>query len=97
MPHLLFFLLATLGLSLWLGFQAVGAARSHRRTAEGLNFVLVVALAVVLAGTLCYISTRRFARMEEACRQRGVSFGDLSFNEQNALWEEAKKAVGEQG
>ncbi len=40
---------------------------------------------------------RRFARMEEACRQRGVSFGDLSFDEQNALWEEAKKAVGEQG
>lgn len=32
---LLFFLLVTLGLSLWLGFQAVGAARSHRRTAEG--------------------------------------------------------------
>ena len=40
---------------------------------------------------------RRFARMEEVCRQRGVSFGDLSFDEQNALWEEAKKAVGEQG
>jgi signal transduction histidine kinase len=35
MPLLLFFLLVTLGLSLWLGFQAVGAARSHRRTAEG--------------------------------------------------------------
>ncbi len=35
MPLLLFFLLVTLGLSLWLGFQAVDAARSHRRTAEG--------------------------------------------------------------
>jgi signal transduction histidine kinase len=35
MPLLLFFLLVTLGLSLWLGFQAVLAARSHRRTAEG--------------------------------------------------------------
>ncbi len=35
MPLLLFFLLVTLGLSLWLGFQAVGAARSHRQTAEG--------------------------------------------------------------
>ncbi len=35
MPLLLYFLLVTLGLSLWLGFQAVGAARSHRRTAEG--------------------------------------------------------------
>jgi tetrapyrrole methylase family protein/MazG family protein len=39
---------------------------------------------------------RRFAHMEEICRQRGVSFGSLSFKEQNALWEEAKKAVGEQ-
>ncbi len=39
---------------------------------------------------------RRFARMEEVCRQRGLSFGDLSFDEQNALWEEAKKVVGEQ-
>ena len=36
MPLLLFFLLVTLGLSLWLGFQAVAAARSHRRTAEGI-------------------------------------------------------------
>ncbi len=36
MPLLLFFLLATLGLSLWLGFQAVAAAGSHRRTAEGI-------------------------------------------------------------
>jgi signal transduction histidine kinase len=35
MPLLLPFLLVTLGLSLWLGFQAVDAARSHRRTAEG--------------------------------------------------------------
>jgi tetrapyrrole methylase family protein/MazG family protein len=37
---------------------------------------------------------RRFAYMEEACRNRGVSFGSLSFDEQNALWEEAKRAVG---
>ena len=35
---------------------------------------------------------RRFARMEEVCRQRGVSIGDLSFDEQNALWEEAKRS-----
>jgi signal transduction histidine kinase len=35
MPLVLVFLLMTLGLSLWLGFQAVDAARSHRRTAEG--------------------------------------------------------------
>jgi hypothetical protein len=33
--------------------------------------------------------------MEEACRQRGVNIGDLSFDEQNALWEAAKREVGE--
>jgi len=36
---------------------------------------------------------RRFAYMEEVCRQRGVNFGDLSFDEQNSLWEEAKRGV----
>ena len=36
---------------------------------------------------------RRFTYMEEVCRRRGVSFADLSFAEQNALWEEAKKGV----
>ena len=34
---------------------------------------------------------RRFSYMEEACRQRGLSFGELSFDEQNTLWEEAKR------
>jgi len=34
---------------------------------------------------------RRFTYMEEVCRQRGVNISDLSFDEQNALWEEAKK------
>jgi len=34
---------------------------------------------------------RRFTYMEDVCRQRGVNFGELSFDEQNALWEEAKK------
>jgi tetrapyrrole methylase family protein/MazG family protein len=34
---------------------------------------------------------RRFAAMEKLCRKRGLSFDKLSFNEQNALWEEAKK------
>ena len=34
---------------------------------------------------------RRFTYMEEVCRQRGLNFGQLSFEEQNALWEEAKK------
>ncbi len=34
---------------------------------------------------------RRFSYMEEVCRKRGVNLGELSFDEQNALWEEAKK------
>ncbi len=38
---------------------------------------------------------QRFSYMEEVCRQRGVNIGDLSFHEQNALWEEAKKKVQE--
>lgn len=33
----------------------------------------------------------RFSRMEELCRQRGLNFSKLSFAEQNALWDEAKK------
>jgi tetrapyrrole methylase family protein/MazG family protein len=33
----------------------------------------------------------RFTYMEDACRRRGVNLGDLSFDEQNTLWEEAKK------
>lgn len=37
---------------------------------------------------------RRFAHMEEACNRRGVNIGDLSFDEQNALWEEAKREAG---
>jgi len=37
---------------------------------------------------------QRFTYMEEVCRQRGLNFGELSFDEQNALWEEAKKKVG---
>jgi len=36
---------------------------------------------------------RRFSYMEETCRQRGVNFSQLSFDEQNALWEEAKRKV----
>jgi len=36
---------------------------------------------------------RRFSYMEEVCRQRGVNFAELSFDKQNALWEEAKKNV----
>ena len=34
---------------------------------------------------------RRFTYMEETCRQRGLNLGELAFDEQNSLWEEAKK------
>ena len=36
----------------------------------------------------------RFSSMEELCRQRGLTFSEMSFDEQNALWEEAKQMVG---
>ena len=38
---------------------------------------------------------RRFTYMEEVCRQRELDFGGLSFAEQNALWEEAKRRLQE--
>lgn len=34
---------------------------------------------------------RRFARMEQLCRKRGLNLAELSFDEQNALWEEVKR------
>ncbi len=34
---------------------------------------------------------RRFTKMEELCRRRKLAFEKLSFNEQNTLWEEAKR------
>jgi tetrapyrrole methylase family protein / MazG family protein len=36
---------------------------------------------------------RRFKYMEELSRERGLDFSKLSFDEQNALWEEAKLKV----
>ncbi len=36
---------------------------------------------------------RRFAYMEELCRQRGLELSKLSFDQQNRLWEEAKKGA----
>lgn len=36
---------------------------------------------------------RRFSKMEGLCRQRGLTFASLSFDQQNALWEEAKKST----
>ncbi len=34
---------------------------------------------------------KRFTYMEEVCRKRGLNLGEMSFDEQNALWEEAKR------
>ena len=34
---------------------------------------------------------RRFACMEEICRERGLNLASMSLDEQNALWEEAKR------
>lgn len=36
---------------------------------------------------------QRFSYMEKLCRERGLKLGKLSFDEQNALWEEAKRGV----
>lgn len=36
---------------------------------------------------------KRFAYMEELCRQRGLNFPELSFKEKDDLWEEAKRGV----
>jgi len=37
---------------------------------------------------------RRFACMEKLCRERGLDFAKLSFDEQNKLWGEAKERTG---
>jgi tetrapyrrole methylase family protein/MazG family protein len=36
---------------------------------------------------------RRFTYMEKLCRKRGLKFSKLSFDEQNELWEEAKRRI----
>jgi tetrapyrrole methylase family protein/MazG family protein len=36
---------------------------------------------------------KRFTRMEELCRRRGLDFIKLSFKEKDELWEEAKREV----
>ncbi len=38
---------------------------------------------------------RRFQYMEKLCQQRGVNFTDLSFNQKNQLWEEAKRSTNQ--
>ncbi len=38
---------------------------------------------------------KRFSTMEQFCRERNLDFAKLSFDEQNKLWEEAKKKLEE--
>jgi tetrapyrrole methylase family protein/MazG family protein len=38
---------------------------------------------------------KRFSTMEQLCRERGLDFSKLSFDEQNELWEEAKMKLAE--
>ena len=38
---------------------------------------------------------RRFGYMEEVCQQRGIQLSSLSLEEQDALWEEAKRELRE--
>jgi tetrapyrrole methylase family protein / MazG family protein len=35
----------------------------------------------------------RFSYMEKLCKERGLNFADLSFDAQNKLWDEAKRAL----
>jgi tetrapyrrole methylase family protein/MazG family protein len=37
---------------------------------------------------------RRFTFMEGFCRQRGINLANLPLDQQNALWEEAKRKIG---
>jgi tetrapyrrole methylase family protein/MazG family protein len=37
---------------------------------------------------------QRFTYMEKICRERGINLASLSLDEQNKLWEEAKRSMG---
>lgn len=47
-----------------VNYRMVLGLVAARRTGERVNFALVVLLVLALAGLLCYISTRRFARVD---------------------------------
>jgi len=69
-------------LGLWIGggvlvaaglasnYRALLRTLSRRRTAEGLHFGLVLVLALTLAALVCYIGTRRYARMDWTGQQK---------------------------
>ena len=47
-----------------INYEMVAAVFTGRRTAEGVNFAAVVLLTLGLAALFCYITTRRFARID---------------------------------
>ena len=50
-------------------------------------------LLFTLANIARRMGTDLEAALREVCRKRGLNFGQLSFDEQNTLWEEAKKKL----
>jgi tetrapyrrole methylase family protein/MazG family protein len=80
-------------------FKQAGSQEEKEREFGDLLFTLAnIArrLGVDLEATLRQANRRfyrRFTYMEEVCRQRGLKFSEMSFDEQNALWEEAKKNI----
>lgn len=71
---LVLFLLVTLALSLWLGYQAVDAARSHRRTAEGVladyASIAVWEYSTLVRENLDYFYRRVFDEIPYSLRRR---------------------------
>ena len=55
--------LVTLG-CLALNYELVVRLLAHRRSLAGANLVLLIVLSVALTGFVCYIGTRRFARID---------------------------------
>ncbi|MFO7956885.1 MAG: GldG family protein [Candidatus Brocadiia bacterium] len=47
-----------------LDYKRLLALLRGGRTAEGVNFAFVIVLVIALAGLLCYITTRRYARLD---------------------------------
>jgi len=79
------------------------AAVEHRRKVEEFGDILFtlanvarrldIDLEAALRGSNQRFYTR-FCRMEELCKDRGMSLAALSLEEQDALWDEAKKNLG---
>ena len=79
------------------------AAMEHRRKVEEFGDILFtlanvarrldIDLEAALRGSNQRFYTR-FCRMEELCKDRGMSLAALSLEEQDALWDEAKKNLG---